>query len=339
MKKAYKKEFICLIGRLLLFIVIGVLLFITISRIFLEKDSYGKYRNYLNQDETTILILGSSHSAAGINADQLEMLISSDRKASVFNYSVYGMRIEQMAYFMQEILKNKDSMPKLIIIETYSFLPIADEHKEILARRAFDVFPLTRNKVEAISYLITEEDKWSYYIPFIKYHSRWKDLTDEDFEMLYNSKLWEHEGKDNNTIGAGMEEKDHYFEADTSQITEVEMLNATEIECIEMILAFAEENEINILFTSVPFKTQMGRDSLNQIKINNYISQEYVNDSNVKILDMNRMWQELDFGYQDLLDEGHCNEYGASKVTECIAEYILSNYDLSVITNSITERE
>ena len=42
---------------------------------------------------------------------------------------------------------------------------------------------------------------------------------------------------------------------------------------------------------------------------------------------LNRLWEELDFGYGDLYNEGHVNESGADKVTACLLEYLREHYD------------
>lgn len=313
--------------KFLIFFIIGLVLFRCISMIFVEKSSFAKYKNYKAQNNVDILILGSSHSAVGINVVQLQDAISQTGcQIDAFNYSIYGMRIEQMYFFMQEILKEQN--PSLIIIDTFSFVPIAEEHREILARRAFDAFPFSFNKQEAIQYLITE-DRWSYYVPFIKYHSRWKELTADDFRMLYDQTTWAGAGIGGNGSEVSMDKIDDYFDTDTSLVTEMQPINTTEKECFEKILSLAEEKDIKILLTTVPFKEQMGMDSLQLIQINNYLRKEYVEDSDMQLLDMNLSWDEMDFGYGDLMNEGHCNASGAVKTTDLLAEYIITNYDIA----------
>lgn len=324
-----KRKNVTFIFRGLLFLLIGVLLFQIISGVFLEKNSYAKYRNFLKQEDIDVLILGSSHSDNGIAPEIIEKYYKDEQQSdiSVFNYSIYGMRMEQMYYFMKDALKVH--VPKVVVIETFAFVPLADEHREILARRAFDMLPLTLNKIEAIQYCV-KEDHWSYYIPFIKYHTRWKELNQKDFSMLYNEDAWGSAGERCHYNKEVMEEQDDYFKADTREMKELREITDTETECLEKLLDLAEENHISILFTSVPFKEQLGMTSLEMIKINNYLQKFYVNDENIQLLDMNRMWDELDFGYKDLYNEGHCNKKGALKVTNCLYGYLNEHYDLGV---------
>lgn len=309
------------------FSLIGILLFRLTDLVFLEKNSYAKYRSYKAEDKVDVLVLGSSHPNGGINAGQLETMLNEGEgggRTEVFNYSIYGMRIEQMYFFMREILKEKT--PDLIILDTFSFVPVAEGDREILARRALDVFPLSQNKIEAMKYLILE-DRWSYYLPIIKYHTRWKELSEYDLNVMTEKSLWEMAGKGDNQSTEAMEKIDDYFETDTTQMNEMEEINETERECLEGVLSIAEEKGIDILLVTVPFKQQLGMDSMRMIRVNNYLRDQYVDGDHVRMLDLNRKWDELEFGYADLANEGHCNGSGARKVTEYIGDYLLETYD------------
>lgn len=102
----------------------------------------------------------------------------------------------------------------------------------------------------------------------------------------------------------------------------------TETECLENLLELLEEKNVPLVFVSLPYRQQMGMDSIQQIKVNNYLRRHYVNGESVKMLDMNLMWDELDFGYHDLYDEGHANAVGADKFTATLLDYLKTNCDL-----------
>lgn len=165
------------------FLLIGTFLFNVIQAVLMEKTSYPKYRAWKNVENVDVVVLGNSHADNGIRAGTLsdELSVSSGESLTVFNYAVYGMRMEQMYYFVKEIFKIH--VPKLVILETYAFCPLADGDREILARRAFDVFPLSKNKVEAIDYCVFNEHA-SYYVPLMKYHTRWEELTAYDIQLF-----------------------------------------------------------------------------------------------------------------------------------------------------------
>lgn len=306
----------------ILFVLIGGLLFSAMQEVFVDKSSYPHYRAWKDGEDINVLVLGNSHADNGIRAGDLslELTESTGREMRVFNYAVYGMRMEQMYYFVREIFNNH--VPELVILETYAFCPLADGDREILARRAFDVLPFNRNKVEAVNYCVLEERE-SFYLPFLTYHSRWESLTPYDFMVLYDSSLWPRYGSNGTYTGEIMEDPgDGWFQQAIPVPEELREITPSEKECLEKLLLLLEEKQVTLLFASVPFKSQMGLNSIEQIKINNYLRENYVNGSTVQMLDMNRLWGELDFDYDDLYNAGHVNGSGANKVTACLLEYL-----------------
>lgn len=322
-----KRERAVILGKAAAFLLVGVFLFALCEQIFMEKSSYRKYRAWKRAENVDVLILGNSHADNGLRAQTMSAALSeaAGEEVRVFNYAIFGMRMEQMYFFAKEVFKTH--VPDTVIVETYAFCPLADEHRDILARRAFDVFPLSANKVEAINYCVLE-DRASYLIPFISYHTRWKELSKEDVALLYDRTLWPEYGSE----GVGSEEQcpdpgDGWF--DQAPPWEERALTPSEEECLERFLDLLEEHGTRLVFVSLPFKQQMGLDSMEAIKINNYLQAHYVNGDTVRLLDMNRLWKELDFTYGDLLDEGHVNRGGADKVTACLLDYLKSEPGLT----------
>ena len=132
----------------------------------------------------------------------------------------------------------------------------------------------------------------------------------------------------NTTIGMLGDPGDGFFYQDMSKVTEARPLTDSQKECLDNLILLLEEKDIKLLFVGVPYKMQMGLDSVEMVKINNYLEQNYVDGDRIQMLDMNRMWTELQFNYWDLYDEGHVNDVGANKVTNCLIEYIKAHYDI-----------
>lgn len=314
--KAVKK-----VAGVVIFLLFGVFLFHVIQEIFVEKDSYPQYRAWKSADDIDILVLGNSHADNGIRTASLsfDLSESSGEKLSVFKYTVYGIRIEQAYYLLKEIFKA--NVPDVIVLETFVFCPLTDEHRELLARRAFDILPLNRNKIEAVNYCVSE-DRMSFYIPFLKYHSRWEYLTPLDIRLLYDESLWFPGGNGSYTEEIMEDPGDGWFQQEIPKPEETREITPSEKECLEKLLLLLEENNVQLLFVSIPYKGQLGLNSIEQIKINNYLREQYVNGSTIRMLDMNCLWEELDFDYSDLYNDGHVNKSGADKVTACLFRYL-----------------
>lgn len=312
-----------------IFFALFLSMFLAVNRIFLYKDNnYYNYESFLRQDNDTvdILVMGSSHSIDAIDSAQLSQKLAEEEglDTSVFNMSITGMRIEQIAYRFEEALRTQK--PKLLIVETFSFVPISYSNEETIRRYALDYMPLDREKIRFINNKI--EDKTSFYVPFIKYHSRWMELNREDFQVL--SKEWVKEKSKYNGIAADEKpdytgERDAYFEQDFTAITECCPLEEAQKEDLEYLLRLADENDVRLLFVSVPYKVQMDYNSVELIKCNNYLREEYVDDERIYLLDLNADMNALHWNYDYMQDEGHVNNKGRMVVMDCLAEYIGMN--------------
>lgn len=321
-----KRDWLKTVTKTAAFLLVGALLFSLCNALLLEKSSYRKYQAWKENEDVDVLILGNSHADNGLRAQVMSEALTAEAgsEVRVFNYAVFGMRMEQMYFFTKEILKTHT--PDLIVLETYAFCPLADSDRDILAHRAFDVLPLNANKVEAVNYCVLE-NRAAFCLPFISYHTRWKELNKEDFDLVLGRLDWPLYGS--NGIGqtaAVTDPGDGWF--DQSPPREEQPPTPSETECLENLLALLEEKGVPLMFVSLPYRQQMGMDSLQQIKVNNYLRSHYVNDASVQMLDMNLMWEELDFGYHDLYDEGHVNASGADKITACLLDYLKANCDV-----------
>ena len=70
------------------------------------------------------------------------------------------MRIEQIAYRLQEAVKNQS--PKLLVIETFSFAPMELSNDEVVRRYALDYMPLSTEKIKFIFENVEEREKFVF---------------------------------------------------------------------------------------------------------------------------------------------------------------------------------
>lgn len=289
--------------------------------LLLKDGNWMRYQNYQSLVPNTIdiIYMGSSHSEVGI----VPAIIDESVNVKSFNYSVTGMRIEQGVFRLRDMLKTQT--PKLIVLDTFSFTPVEEENREVLTRWAFDSLPLSKNKVEAVNHVI-KENREAYYVPFLKYHTRWKEISARDLQLLRDQSLYETVGFGGTTAIEKMEEEDFYFLEFMYDPNYTVPINSSQKQCFEEFLEIAKKKNIKILLITVPYKVQLGMSSQELTGINNFLEQNYVDQNTVKMLDMNKYYRELDFGYSDLFNEGHVNRSGAKKVSEFLAYYIQKEY-------------
>ena len=88
------------------------------------------------------------------------------------------------SYYLLEEAFERDS-PKIVVYNVQS-MKYDTPQSEAYNRMTIDGMPLSRHKLDAIKASMTEdEDMISYLIPFLRYHSRWSELTAEDFEYAF----------------------------------------------------------------------------------------------------------------------------------------------------------
>ena len=91
--------------------------------------------------------------------------------------------IWQSYYLLEEAFERES--PKVVVYNVQS-MKYSEPQSEAYNRMTLDGMPLTQHKIDAIKASATEdEDFLSYVIPLLRYHSRWSELTSEDFEYLF----------------------------------------------------------------------------------------------------------------------------------------------------------
>ena len=78
--------------------------------------------------------------------------------------------------------------PKAVVFNVYA-LKYSEPQKEAYNRMALDGMEWSYVKAEAIFASMTEEESFiDYVFPFLRYHSRWSELTAEDFTYAWRDK-------------------------------------------------------------------------------------------------------------------------------------------------------
>lgn len=92
--------------------------------------------------------------------------------------------IWQSYYLLEEVFEREN--PKVVVYNVQS-MKYSQPQSEAYNRMTLDGMPLSKIKLDAIRASMTDdEDMISYIIPFLRYHSRWSELTGEDFEYAFD---------------------------------------------------------------------------------------------------------------------------------------------------------
>lgn len=100
--------------------------------------------------------------------------------------------IWQSYYLLEETLKYEK--PKVVVFNVLA-MKYNEPQNEAYNRMTLDGMKFSPIKLKSISASLTpEEDYITYLFPLLRYHSRWQDLSAEDFKYLFQKKKISHNG-------------------------------------------------------------------------------------------------------------------------------------------------
>ena len=168
-----------------IFWLIFLLLFQGFSRLFIPKwnDIPGipgtRTEDFYSQKKNTMdaMFFGSSFVYYSISP----LPIWDNYGITSYSFGNPGQRIWTSYYYMEEAFKYQK--PKVVFYEVGTSY-MEEQAKETWNRQNLDYLPLSLTKLNAIKAIRkgTKETIASYLLPGLRYHDRWKELTENDFD-------------------------------------------------------------------------------------------------------------------------------------------------------------
>ena len=295
----------------IIFLTIFIILLHVCSNIFeLKGNGFGSdvisFYN-LKKNSLDIIFFGSSHSYASFSPDVIE----EETNLKSYNFATQQQPIYITYHYMIEALKSQ--RPKYFVLETL-MTSIDDEYAtEGVNRDALDKMKLSKNKIDAINVSVQDkEDRISYYLNIIKYHTRYNELNKADFEIGITQIGF-------NNKGFTSLPQNYDIMIDNSEIIDIENtseISAKNLEYLEKIIELC--NKYNIILILVKTPSQLTEEK--QMKFN-WVEQ-YAEANNIEYLDYNKQIELLNLEFGDFYDSGHLSYTGADKISRSFSEYI-----------------
>lgn len=355
----------------LLFLAIGIFIFGILQYIFMpkrfpyeKKYEAGKINYYLGEEKNTldVLICGTSHPARGILP--MEMYESYGIKS--YNLATSAQPLEATYYILREAIKTQK--PKVVIWDISNLY--LDDIDSSYWKMVMDEMLIGENKkLLATEYMVNfnneEEDESlvDLLFPLIQYHARWKELTEQDFNLIRSNKHYFGKGGqiasviyggisvgDMNSMADELMRnttKDMYeYSGEEFRVFhEEDILHhgdvvGSDMEWVLKIKQLCDANDIQLLAVKVPSV---------------YAPASYSSAWTIEKYNRTRMLcEEYGIVYYDLLydadisfdqekdsrDAGkHLNLYGAQKVSANLGNYLKEHYDLSEERNEQWDKD
>lgn len=311
------------VKEIIYFIIFVICIFFTIdflNRLFTPKwlgpaDNRFGYisKGYFNEkkDSLDVIFMGNSDTYRGISP----MEIWNSYGITSYNYVSPGQRMWTGYYMLNEALETQK--PDVIMFNVDGIFP--SNHSSLSNyRKVFDTTKLSKNKIDAIMdpvFNFSFGKKISLFLPFITYHTRYNELTKEDFEYAYSDYSNPYKGLD-----LTIDSKPYEGEYVTSG-EEVYELSDNVLKYLDKFVDKCKKENINLEFIWIP-----SPDSWTISKSN--AAYEYAKKHDIKFNDLNLIYKEIGINFEtDTADAGdHLNIYGAKKVSKYLGNYLSENY-------------
>ena len=276
----------------------------------------------LPENSVDVLIVGSSHVMCGMNP----VIFWEQEGITAYNLATRAQTLPFSYLYLKEALKTQS--PRYVIMDAYSVMDEKEQYGLINNEDHFNMnmgsLPFSMGKAELIEKYIPFRERIYYYIPFLRFHSRWKralEMQPDNPGIFLGFCCGEDETEENVSFeepySLGREER--------------APLEAVDLEYLERIIELCRKEEIPLIFIKTPVnasKEQMGR--FNELG-------DILEKEGIPFVNYMELYRETDFSYrEDFRDRTHLNSRGAEKITTHFLEF-LKEYDLAQTGGSLKD--
>ena len=225
--------------------------------------------------------------------------------------------IWQSYYLLEETLKYEK--PKVVVFNILS-MKYDTPQKETYNRMTLDGMKLSLEKIKSIqASMLEEENMLSYLVPFLRFHSRWDELTKDDVTYLLDKKDIFHSGyymradiKPVETIPTGKPLPDYTFGENSYKY-------------LDMMVQLCKDNGIELILVKAPTIYPVWYDQWEQQMV------QYAQDNDLKYYNLLELSDEAGIDFQtDTYDAGlHLNVYGAEKLSIYFGNILTTEFGLT----------
>lgn len=262
----------------------------------------------MSRDSIDYVGIGSSHMYCTINP--LEVYNKSD--ITGFILATQRQPLRASYYYLKEVFKTQS--PKAVFIEGYMGFDSGEEIEEAVIYDAIDPLKLSLNKLFMINEIAPEGEKENYFFNIFKYHTRWQELEQEDYDALFNPPKDFYKGY----VCISGEEEYTIKETDYEKIKEKDIPDNS-LSALEDMYKLCNDNGAKMVLLISAYDSS---DKTYSGVIKSEIM--WAQEKGIDVIDITTMYDELNIdGKTDFYDSGHFDVDGAKKVSGYISDYLV----------------
>lgn len=301
--------------KILLFLGIGMLMFVTTERVLRLKAAKGLECFYeLPKNSVDVLIVGSSHVYRNINP----AIFFEEAGIAAYDLGSPSQPVWNSYHYIVEALKTQK--PKLIVLEVYKATMEEEYADPAVTIKALCGMHFSRNRWEAVKAGVEPfEERVGYFLGLPIYHSRYAELTVEDYAKNYGNAFYDV------YLGFSPIEKPRKMKIpkQLDQIKEVKEIPPKNKVYLDRIVQLAKEEGIALMFTVSPFSSTA---SEKQPYWN--AMEQYAKENDIPFLNGNLYMQEIGLNRKtDFGKANHLSHSGADKFSAFLCRYIMQFHD------------
>lgn len=225
--------------------------------------------------------------------------------------------IWQSYYLLEETLKYEK--PEIVVFNVLA-MKYDEPQKEAYNRMTLDGMKWSASKVKSIKASMTKDENFiEYVIPLLRYHSRWSELTKEDFRYLFHKDKVSHNGyyMRVDVKPAGTFPKDKKL--GNYQFGE----NAYEY--LDKITKLCNDHDIQLILIKAPSIYPSWYEQWDEQMV------EYAQENQIRYINFLNLTEDVGLDFQtDTYDGGlHLNLSGAEKLSKYFGRILKEEYGLS----------
>ncbi len=231
-------------------------------------------------------------------------------------------------YMIEDALKDRHR-PEFVVLDV-GFIKYGDDFvEEPSNRKALDGMRLSPVKYRAVEAARGEEERFiEYLFPILRFHTRWKELSSEDFYYAFVSPVVDHAGYliDYVRTPTLPDRRPGEYDNKTFEETRISEKNR---EYLIRILELCRDRKVGLMLMKLPSLSDNW--SLYYDEQIEEIAEPY----GISYINFDKYSDEMGIDYAlDSPDEGsHLNTSGAEKFSRYLAGYLSKNYDIKTREN------
>ena len=266
---------------------------------------------YNSQDnEYDVMFFGSSNTYCSFNP----LIFYEESGVKSYILATQNQPVWASYTYMKESLKTQK--PKLLVMDILAFTYKDEYSDDGVTHSYMDDLPMSANKLELAWVSAPNYGKrLELLCNFIKYHSRWNELTKTDFTFKRSEARDYLKGY---VLLESTFDKAVLPDADTEETSPIE---EKQKEYFYKIINLAKENNIPLVLVKTPSNVvEKDQKLFNTVK-------KMAEKENVPFIDFNRRYDEIGLDIKDhFFDKSHLNYKGAEKFTRYFAKEISKRY-------------